>query len=489
MNEIDLPPEFERPSLLQGLRSLWLGSERFRCFVRGLPAVVAGIAVVLAACEVRLFTETELLAHYSSEADRLVRAGNHEAALLCAERMALIRPSKPDYVYQQMLRLEAMGQPERALTLARKIAPDHRPGYAPAHLWIAHHLLQQDRRTPEVLRAAESHLRLYLRTFPESETEAHALLGLLYSATGRPVEAEVHLQKAVVRQPSLLLPLARACNDQGKKAAARSWAQRACDHFLEQSTKDSNDHEARLRATAALMFLEKFQEAEALLNQGLSRLNDPRYHITLAQLYVTWSAVSKRNNEPIDAQFELLERGLRHNPANQFLINQLLDILQSGGSQADKARASLRAALTGGKGTAVIHFALGMDAWNRGKPEEAKLHWEEARALAPEMPSVANNLAWALAFGHRPDLSQALELINPVVERWPNVAAYRDTRGRILAKLERWKEALPDLEAALRAYSSSPELHETLAATYEHLGLPEIAAEHRRQAGGGKVAP
>ena len=53
----------------------------------------------------------------------------------------------------------------------------------------------------------------------------------------------------------------------------------------------------------------------------------------------------------------------------------------------------------------------------------------------------------------------------------------------------RWKEALPDLEAALRAYSSSPELHETLAATYEHLGLPEIAAEHRRQAGSGKVAP
>ena len=216
MNANDLPPEFERPSLLQGLRSLWLGSERFRCFVRGLPAVLAGIAVVLAACEARLTTETELLAHYSSEADRLVRAGNHEAALLCAERMALIRPSKPDYVYQQMLRLEAMGQPERALTLARKIAPDDRPGYAPAHFWIAHHLLQQDRRTPEVLRVAESHLRLYLRTFPESETEAHALLGLLYSATGRPVEAEVHLQQAVVRQPSLLLPLARACDRSGQ---------------------------------------------------------------------------------------------------------------------------------------------------------------------------------------------------------------------------------------------------------------------------------
>ena len=61
----------------------------------------------------------------------------------------------------------------------------------------------------------------------------------------------------------------------------------------------------------------------------------------------------------------------------------------------------------------------------------------------------------------------------------PDQGRFRDTRGQILAKMGRWKEALADLEAALPSAPRSTELHRTLAEVYTHLGVPGMAAEHR----------
>jgi predicted Zn-dependent protease len=81
-----------------------------------------------------------------------------------------------------------------------------------------------------------------------------------------------------------------------------------------------------------------------------------------------------------------------------------------------------------------------------------------------------------------PDLRRALDLINPIVERFPENVNYRDTRGRIHAKMGKWKEALADLETVLQHQRDNPELHRTLAEIYEHLGDPGMASVHRRHA-------
>jgi predicted Zn-dependent protease len=98
------------------------------------------------------------------------------------------------------------------------------------------------------------------------------------------------------------------------------------------------------------------------------------------------------------------------------------------------------------------------------------------------MPAVANNLAWILANGPDPDLPRALETINAVIERWPGELRFRGTRGQILARMQRWKEALADLELALKVYPDSAQLHRALAETYEHLDAPGMAVEHRQRA-------
>ena len=102
--------------------------------------------------------------------------------------------------------------------------------------------------------------------------------------------------------------------------------------------------------------------------------------------------------------------------------------------------------------------------------------------MAPQTPAIANNLAWVLATSEPPDTARALDLSNLAVERSPNDPSFRDTRGRILMKLGRWKDALSDLEAALPGNSDNADLHKALAEVYDRLELPAMAAEHRRLA-------
>jgi hypothetical protein len=64
--------------------------------------------------------------------------------------------------------------------------------------------------------------------------------------------------------------------------------------------------------------------------------------------------------------------------------------------------------LATGKATGIIPMILGLDAWIRGRPGEAEVHWERAYPTSPEAPTIANNLAWALVAHPRPDLRRAL---------------------------------------------------------------------------------
>jgi predicted Zn-dependent protease len=72
-------------------------------------------------------------------------------------------------------------------------------------------------------------------------------------------------------------------------------------------------------------------------------------------------------------------------------------------------------------------------------------------------------------------------MINSVIEHNPTEPQYRGTRGHILAKLGRWQEAVPDLEASLK-HKDTPEVHQRLAEAYDNLGMASLAAKHRQAA-------
>jgi uncharacterized protein HemY len=159
---------------------------------------------------------------------------------------------------------------------------------------------------------------------------------------------------------------------------------------------------------------------------------------------------------------------------------QLAATMSAGGPEAEKVRATFRSLLAAGKATAIAHLALGNDAFSNGKQEEARAHWEQALAGDKQIPLVANNLAWLLAHKEPTDLPRALSLIDQALTQAPRDPRLHGTRGQVLVKLERWKEAITELEAALAGGEASKSIHEAIATAYDHVGMKDMGEEHRK---------
>lgn len=459
----------------------WWASRHSRHLMQGLPALLLGMAVAVLACLLGQTPESDLLWRYPHEAARAWQEGNYHAAQVCYERLALAHEGRPEYEYSLALTDLALGQEGRALALLNNLAASDRQGYPPAHLWHARRLLDA-KASPQALHAAELHLLRALQGQPELR-EAHPLLGQLYLATNRLNLAEPHLLKAVPAQPELRLPLAGLYARRGQKEQARSQAEQAARFFRQQAEADVDNHQARSLWAEAALLQEDFRGALAILEDGMKIAARPPYRQALARVCVTWADALAANPKANPADlFVLLELALKYDNANEAALQHLLAFTKLRGAEGDKARKALQALLAQAKTPAILHLLLGIDAWERGKTDESRRHLEQAYQLNPDMGLIANNLAWVLAYGNPADLRRALELINSALQRWPHQPRLRDTRGHILVKMGRWKEALTDLEAALPEVSDKRASHRTLADVYQHLGMPEMAAEHKRLA-------
>ena len=179
--------------------------------------------------------------------------------------------------------------------------------------------------------------------------------------------------------------------------------------------------------------------------------------------------------------FSKIEEGLRHDPLNPTLMERVGTLLLGKGEESERIRAFLRDQLVAGKGMILAHNCLGMDAWADGRFAEAAEHWEQAYELDPWFPLTTNNLAYSLAFPEPTDLKRALSLVDQALSGKP-APLLHGTRGQILVKLERWKEAASELENALTGGQDSAGIHSALAEAYDHLQMPDIAEGHRRAA-------
>jgi tetratricopeptide (TPR) repeat protein len=453
-----------------------------RCGLGGLPALLVGAGAVVLIASAGVASRADLVARYEQQAIRAFQDGDYPSARAHFQRLAQLQDYRPETQYRTAVTAQALGQLERAAAIMVRLAPLDRQGYAPAHLWQARHLLTGAAGSPADPRAAELHLRRALQGQP-SGLEAHALLGLLCRASGRLDQAEKHLAKAVEAWPDLRFPLADLYKAQGKKDLARAEAEMGLQFCRQRAEADPGAVDARLRWASALTFVEDYAGAVAVLRPGLSRPEAEQYRPALAKVYATWSDARKQaaDSTPRD-RLALLEEGLSCAPEDADLLQRLVHLTRADGPGADEARAAWRRVAARQEGSAVVQTLLGMEAWEDGKPGEARRHFERALQLSPGLPVAANNLAWALAHTEPVDLPRALALIDGARKGAPNQITYQETRGQILARMGRWREALADLEAALPAFPDNRQLHRTLAEVYEHLGLTEMAADHKRLA-------
>jgi tetratricopeptide (TPR) repeat protein len=462
----------------------WARTRDWRTLLLGSPALLAGIGVVIVAWLAVSTPDSEVQARYVAEGRAAHDRKNYPRALTCYERAAArTGQDQPEVLYRLALAAEQVGHTDRAVGLMSELAPPDCKGYAPAHFWWACVLLRAPQPTVQARDAAEVHLvRALDGELPDREA-AHGLLGQLYLAKGRLDEAELHLSRAIRSRPQLRLWLARLFAARKDLPRARQEAERTLRLYRGRAKADLDDHMARLTWADATAFLEDYPGAVTILQEGLAATQAAIYRSALARVYLAWYDSRPRNGKTSPAEhLELLSKGLSYEPTDRDLLNRLLACLQAPGKGADSARALLRRMLAEGKATAYVHFALSVDAWQRGKSDEARLHLELAHKADPALPLVANNLAWSLVQEKKADLPRALDLINLALKQEPTNPTFRDTRGRIYLKMGRCKDALIDLEAALSRSPNKSSVHLALAEAYDRLGNPPLAAEHRRLA-------
>ncbi|MGE3820171.1 MAG: tetratricopeptide repeat protein [Isosphaeraceae bacterium] len=469
-------PRAERAYLTR--RSLW------RHFLAGLPALVGAGGLIALAVAVRGVEPGPLRVRHLQRGLSAARDGREADALVALQRLAdegtdALPPRERFEAVQILTRLK---DPIRAGAILEGLAPADRPGYPPAQVWRASRILDRPGLTRVDLDAAEAHLLQAVKAEPQY-LDANLRLVQVYLASGRNKVAVPYLERAASARPEMLILLAKIDAVEGDRERAIERLKQARVRFETISKANPDDHEARLSWAEAALVMEDFPAAATILKEGFARSDDPRYSKALSRLYLAWHDVaSKDAKTDLAARLDLLEQGLRYDPNNLLLLDRFSAPIRGGGEVAQRAIAALRDQIEKGRDTASVRYALGVHAFEEKRLDEARTHWGKAYELSPSMPFFANNYAYALAFSDPPEPSQALEIIGPVVERWPKVMAFRDTRGQVLAKLGRWYEARADLEEALRIGPPSSETHKALAEVYDHLDQKDQAAEQRRLA-------
>ncbi len=178
----------------------------------------------------------------------------------------------------------------------------------------------------------------------------------------------------------------------------------------------------------------------------------------------------------------LLSDAFRCQRTTHWAIDRLAKLSLSSHPAAAAAEAMIRQLrMEGAQGVQALNM-LGMHALVEQRYDIAQKHLEQANALAQgNNEMVLNNLATAIVRGGG-DLERALEFANSALARLKDHPDVLSTRGEIYVAMQRWKEALADLQAALNSGRKSAEVHRLLEKTYTGLADPQMAKEHRLRA-------
>ena len=464
-------------------------------FLAGLPAILValGMVLVLGAAYANRPT-TEL---YQAELARRLSRNDDAGALVCLRRIVAMNPTQADPRFQMTILLAKTGAFDRADAIARALAPIDRDvaGYAPAHFWLAQRLFSDRQNLGQNYPLIELHLKRFIKASADSKEPQYvragrAMLGELYARLGRNKEARPLLEESVGDDPGQNFQLARVCEDLKDHDQAVHYNEAALKSAKARVAVRADDRGALLVWAGAAANLEKFDEALEVLDRAFKETNDPNFLVTKGTVYAFWS--KKLASSPGDVgaktaqRIALIEKGLQADPRNADMLMQLTQIMQSAGTESERAKAVLKEMLVDGKSPALIHFLLGNDAWSRKDVSGARFHWEEAYKSEPKLPVASNNLAYALAFHEPVDIPRALNLVEEALKATTGsreiTAQLLGTRGQIEGKQGKWSEAVTDLEKALKGGQNTPGIHNSLADAYSHLGMADIASEHRKAA-------
>lgn len=448
----------------------------------GLPALFTVILLGFMVLTSHETVDLEQQGQMEADAQAHLDQGRFMEARLTAMRMGrtgTIESQKAVLIEAKALR--GMGKETDAMRLLAHSAPLDRPGHAPAHVLQAAILLSQ---TPADPAGAKKHIENALQADPSNEDGLE--LAARFAATQRDWQAALRFLTKVnlEKRADLMLMKATALQYSGMKDDAIRCAEEAEEAL--RAVKDKagpGGDRIRFSIAVSLSLQRRFEDALKWMTSTMTAKPGQEERQVLGGIYLSWSRHLK-DQAAVDKikVLQLLERGIQISPESQDIIMAFLhDCEEFSADTAERRQHVERVLGEGGIATSFLHYYLGVQDWKNGERDSARTHFELASSLNPGFSVISNNLAMAIASvsSQQDELEKALTMMDELLKKEPENPFYLDTRGHVHAKLGRFKEAVGDFERALPKARNQDSTHAKLADLYQHLGMQDLAAQHR----------
>lgn len=261
--------------LMRGMES-WLFSRSKSSLLAGTPfLLLTAVAGIFLSWQRHSSTDS-ILAQYENAFNQAVAAKDAARQETYLRALSSLRPSEPAYRFRLAQFMLNHGKPADAVSQITALAPENRPGYAEAHLWLATQAVQPKPIWPLSGDIVEQHLKHVLSLSPKN-LQAHLLLAQLYAGRKEWKLAERSLTEAAAIAPEHHLGLAKLRKQLNRdpQEIAKS-TQLALDHHTKQLAKDRSSVKARIALAETLVLAEQHAQARELLVVGLQQKDDPQ---------------------------------------------------------------------------------------------------------------------------------------------------------------------------------------------------------------------
>ena len=296
------------------------------------------------------------------------------------------------------------------------------------------------------------------------------------------------LRRLAEVQPMRGLQAAALSRKLEDEVSAKRFAETTLERVGDLHEEEPTNAGLALANVQCMVFLDQHSDAVELLDASIPLVRDEKEKLVLRQamgdVIVAW--VGKIEAEPNRTPKEklrvlkMLQVALQYAPNNPRVMTLVSDQLLRTIEDESEEVQTIRDSLIEGSSLGISHFVRGTTALIKEDVESATNHLMIAAKHMPTSAAILNNLAVAISEREDGNLDHALKLSEFAIKQAkPATPHFFDTRGHILVKLERYLDAIPDLERALAVKALASNAHEKLALCYEEINEPELAQEHR----------
>ncbi|WP_404308896.1 tetratricopeptide repeat protein [Neorhodopirellula lusitana] len=467
----------------------WIRSIPWKRVGAGVPALILTAALILLAFLAYSDGGSWRRGVLASQIQNAIEIEDFESAELLLKRQMKEGDSSTDTLFRLALAQDQLDEQDQANQLMRELA--FRRNSERAAMW----LIQQNylgKGWGDLDSTQQNEFGELLELVVEKQPKNAGMRQLYanYLIAGHRYAAAIpHLQQLAELNPMLGLQAAALSRQVGDDTQSERLASVTLDRVSKLFTEEPANPKLALAVAQIQLFSQEHADAIRTLSKSIPRMKTPEHRAALQQAMgdaiAAWvNVIEKEKNEtPVERLrvLKMLQVALEHAPNNPRVLTLVSDQVLKTAENDDESVQALRSALVEGTSPGIAHFIRGTSALMADDMEKAEQHLSLAAKHLPNSTAILNNLAVALTQREGGDLEKALQLSNQAIESQANASPYfYETRGQILFRMEKYLDAIPDLEKALSEEKLAAGVHEVLAKCYEKIDDPKMAAEHRK---------